>query len=246
MGNISRQEKKRIASLAVKKYRDRERLFVVEGEKSVQEFLVSPFKIRKIYYTRECDFSGRHPDTAEITADEMRQISNLKTASPVLAVVEIPSAETLPRNGLILALDDVQDPGNLGTIIRLADWFGIDSIVCSLCTADAYGPKTVQATMGSLTRVNIVYADLYLFLKPACEEIPVYGTFLEGENIYRAELSDNGIIVMGNEGKGISHRIAGLVSRKLLIPAFGHDNAESLNVAVAAAVTCSEFRRRNY
>jgi TrmH family RNA methyltransferase len=247
VGNISKQEKKHITSLAVKKYRDRERLFAVEGEKSVSEFLASSFRVRKIYHTHECDFSAHHPDSSRITTAEMQQISNLKTASPVLAIVEIPSTETgtVPDNGLILALDDIQDPGNLGTIIRLADWFGINHIVCSPFTADAYGPKTVQATMGSLTRVNLVYTDLYPFLKSAGEKNAIYGTFLAGENIYKAELSENGIIVMGNEGKGISPEITGLVSRKLLIPAFAGNAAESLNVAVATAIVCSEFRRKN-
>jgi TrmH family RNA methyltransferase len=244
--SLSRQERKYINSLAVKKYRDRERLFVVEGEKNVCEFLDSSFTVRKVYYTGECDFSDRHTEARRITSAEMQQISNLKTGSPVLAVVEIPGTETktIPRNELILALDDIQDPGNLGTIIRLADWFGINYIVCSLFTADAYGPKTVQATMGSLTRVNIVYAGLYEFLKPASKEMPVYGTFLEGENIYGTKLSANGIIVMGNEGKGISPEIAGLVSYRLMIPSFTPSAPESLNVAVAAAITCSEFKRR--
>jgi TrmH family RNA methyltransferase len=248
VANISKQEKKHINSLSVKKYRDKERLFVVEGEKSVTEFLNSSFKIRKIYCTHECRFSERHTDSIKITSTEMQQISNLKTASPVLAVVEIPSTETetIPSNELILALDDIQDPGNLGTIIRLADWFGINHIVCSLYTADAYGTKTVQATMGSLTRTNIVYTDLSSFLKHASKETPVYGTFLEGENIYESELSNSGIIVMGNEGRGISAEIAGYVSRKLLIPPFTDSSPESLNVAAATAITCSEFKRRNY
>ncbi|MDR1170222.1 MAG: RNA methyltransferase [Prevotellaceae bacterium] len=248
MESIGKQEKKYIKSLALKKYRDRERLFTVEGEKSVEEFLASSFNVHKVYYTGEYDFSNRHPDTKKITLMDMQQISNLKTASAVLAIVEIPSAEikAFPCNELILALDDIQDPGNLGTIIRLADWFGINHIVCSLFTADAYGPKTVQATMGSLTRINIIYTDLYPFLKSASGENHIYGTFLEGENIYETELSENGIIVMGNEGKGISREIAGLISRKLLIPAFARNAAESLNVAMATAITCSEFRRRNY
>lgn len=248
MANISKQEKKYINSLSVKKYRDRERLFVVEGEKSVMEFLNSSLKVRKVYHTHECDFSDRHPDVCKITPTEMQQISNLKTASPVLAVVEIPptEAETVSGNGLILALDDIQDPGNLGTVIRLADWFGIGHIVCSLHTADAYGPKTVQATMGSLTRISLVYTGLSSFLKRAGRDRPVYGTFLEGENIYEAELSENGIIVMGNEGRGISPEITGSVSRKLQIPSFANGAPESLNVAVAAAITCSEFKRRNY
>jgi TrmH family RNA methyltransferase len=239
-------DRKKIISLAIKKYRDKEQLFVVEGEKSVNEFLDSSFNVRMIYYTYGSDFSDKHPYAIKITPTEMQQISNLKTASSVLAVVEIPSVQiaTVPRNELILALDDIQDPGNLGTIIRLADWFGINYIVCSLYTADAYGPKTVQATMGSLTRIKIVYTDLYAFLEPLAKEIPIYGTFLEGENIYKTELSVNGIIVMGNEGKGISPKIAKLVSRKLLIPSFTDNSPESLNVAMATAITCSEFKRR--
>jgi TrmH family RNA methyltransferase len=246
VSNISKQEKKFINSLSVKKYRDKERLFTVEGEKSVIEFLESSFKVHKIYCTYEYDFSNEHPDTQKITLSEMQQISNLKTASPILAIVEIPTTETetIPYNELILALDDIQDPGNLGTIIRIADWFGIKYIICSMFTADAYGPKTVQATMGSLTRVNIIYADLYSFLKMANMKTVIYGTFLEGENIYKTELTTNGIIVMGNEGKGISTEIAGLISRNLLIPAFANSIAESLNVSVATAITCSEFRRR--
>jgi TrmH family RNA methyltransferase len=247
VGVISKQEKKHINTLFVKKYRDREGLFVVEGEKSVEEFLSSSFKVRKVYCIRECDFADKHPDATVIASSEMQQISNMKTASPVLAVVEIPAFETatIPDNELLIALDDIQDPGNLGTIIRLADWFGINHIVCSRFTADAYGPKTVQATMGSLTRVNVVYVDLYSFLQTASRETVIYGTFLEGENIYTAELTQNGIIVMGNEGKGISPDIAGLASRKLLIPSFANNAAESLNVAVATAVICSEFKRRN-
>jgi TrmH family RNA methyltransferase len=245
---LSKQERKRINSLSVKKYRDRERLFTVEGEKCVGEFLASPFKVREVYCTTESSFSSGYPEAVRISPAEMRQISNLKTASPVLAVVEIPPAEMnpVPENGLILALDDIQDPGNLGTIIRLADWFGIPCIACSPSTADAYASKTVQATMGSLTRVSLVYTDLYTFIETAGRDIPVYGTFLDGENIYTAELSENGIIVMGNEGRGISPAIAGLVSRKLLIPSLSHNSPESLNVAVAAAITCSEFKRRYF
>jgi TrmH family RNA methyltransferase len=245
---ISKQEKKHINSLSVKKYRDREGLFVVEGEKSVEEFLSSSFRVRKVYCTRECDFTDKHADTTVISLSEMQQISNLKTASPVLAIVEIPAFEiaTIPNDELLLALDDIQDPGNLGTIIRLADWFGIKHIVCSPFTADAYGPKTVQATMGSLTRVNVVYTGLYSFLQPASRETIIYGTSLEGENIYTTELTQNGIIVMGNEGKGISPEIAGLASRKLLIPSLANNAAESLNVAVATAIVCSEFKRRTY
>ena len=243
-GGLSRATKKYIASLSVKKYRDREQCFIVEGEKSVEEFIVSNFKVKAIYCTNECELHA--PEATKITATEMRQISNLKTASPVLAVVEIPVREPFPvsRDELVLALDEIQDPGNLGTIIRLADWFGIKRIVCSRCTVDAYGAKTVQASMGSLARVEVTYSDLRVFFGSLDKDILVYGTFLEGENIYDAELSSGGVVVTGNEGNGISPEIAEFVSRRLFIPPFGSRVSESLNVAVAAAIVCSEFRRR--
>jgi TrmH family RNA methyltransferase len=244
MANISNQERKYIKSLSVKKYRDAAGIFIVEGAKSVNEFLASSFRIRRIYSTSRDD-SSRCP-TTHITAAEMQQISNLKTPSSVLALVEIPkyATPTVPFEGLILALDEVQDPGNLGTIIRIADWFGIDYIVCSPFTADAYSPKTVQATMGSLARIKIVYTDLRPFLRQS--DVAIYGTFLKGENIYTSALSADGIVVMGNEGNGISANVAELITRKLRIPSFADEAPESLNVAVAVAITCSEFKRRTY
>jgi TrmH family RNA methyltransferase len=243
-GGLSRTAKKYITSLSVKKYRDREKCFPVEGEKSVAEFIASNFKVKAIYCTNECLL--RFPGSETITAAEMRQISNLKTASPVLAVVEIPVREqcTVSHDELVLVMDEIQDPGNLGTIIRLAEWFGIKRIVCSPRTADAYGSKTVQASMGSLARVEVIYADLRAFFTSLDSDIPVYGTFLEGENIYDARLSSGGVVVTGNEGNGISPEIAEFVSRRLFIPPFGARVSESLNVAVAAAIVCSEFRRR--
>jgi TrmH family RNA methyltransferase len=246
---LTKQDKKLIRSLAIKKYRDREGLFVVEGEKSVGEFVASGFGVRKVYHTSQYrNFPDRHTDRVQITMSEMQQITNLKTASPVLAIVEIPSTEIhsdVPRKELVLALDGVQDPGNLGTIIRLADWFGINHVVCSPFTADVYGPKTVQATMGSLTRVKVVYSDLCIFLKSLKNDVPVCGAFLNGENIYETTLPSTGVVVMGNEGNGISPQIAASVSKKLFIPPFGNNPSESLNVAVATAIVCSEFRRRH-
>ena len=149
------------------------------------------------------------------------------------------------QDQLVLALDGVQDPGNLGTIIRIADWFGISDIFCSADTADVWNPKVIQATMGSIARVRITYTDLVALIKEA--QVPVYGTLLDGDNIYQQTLSQNGIIVMGNEGNGISPEIRQLITNKLLIPDFntGDSHAESLNVAIATAITCSEFRRRN-
>ena len=193
---------------------------------------------------------GREP-TQLVTDDELRKLSFLQHPQEVLAVFEIPSPGSLPfREGLgvgsplSLALDGIQDPGNLGTIIRIADWFGITTIYCSEDTADCYNPKVVQATMGSLAHINIVYTDLEALLRQY--DGPIYGTLLDGQNIYQQELSSEGIIVMGNEGNGISPAIRQLVTHKLLIPNYNpsSETAESLNVAIATAITCAEFRRR--
>ncbi|MDR0558778.1 MAG: RNA methyltransferase [Prevotellaceae bacterium] len=243
---LTKAEKKYLNALSLKKYRDREACFIVEGEKSVAEFAASDFSVKKIYKTQDCKFSDNSVETVLISTSEMQQISNLKTPSPVLAVVEIPDSKMseFSENDLILVLDDIQDPGNLGALIRLADWFGIRQIICSPFSADAYGPKTVQATMGSLTRTHVNYRNLPDFLKSLNGKIPVYGTFLNGEIIYSSQLSSSGIIVMGNEGKGISSEVARHVSRRLYIPAFNENRPESLNVTTAAAIVCSEFRRR--
>ena len=185
-----------------------------------------------------------------VTDDELRRISFLQHPQQVLALFRLPQDISLssfhfPLSSLSLALDGVQDPGNLGTIIRIADWFGIDTIYCSEDTADAYNPKVVQATMGSIARVNIIYTDLLQLFESLPPSCPVYGTLLDGEDIYQQPLSCEGIIVMGNEGNGISEAIRQKVNRRLLIPCFREgDTAESLNVAIATAITCSEFKRR--
>ena len=191
------------------------------------------------------DYKTSQAHTIEVTADELRRISFLQHPQQVLAVFQLPQMpETTPQpHGLCLALDGVQDPGNLGTIIRIADWFGIDTIYCSTDTADAWNPKVVQATMGSIARVNIFYTELSDLLKATA--IPVYGTLLDGQDLYQQELSTDGIIVMGNEGNGISPAIRQLISHRLFIPSYRQgDTAESLNVAIATAITCAEFRRR--
>lgn len=186
----------------------------------------------------------------EADDEDIRKASFLKTPQDVLAVFKRPTwslAEADPASSLVLALDGIQDPGNLGTIIRLADWFGIEHIVCSLDTADVFSPKTVQATMGALAHVKVHYTDLAVYLKAQTEkQIPLFGTFLDGENMYSKELSANGIIVMGNEGNGIRPEIEELIDQKLYIPSFPpeRETSESLNVAIATAVICAEFRRR--
>ncbi|MFR9603188.1 MAG: RNA methyltransferase [Rikenellaceae bacterium] len=233
-----------VRSLHDKNGRTQHGLFIAEGEKLIGEIMESQLVVRKIYA-----LEGAMPfDGVEtISPKEMERISTLKSANKSVAVVEIPQysldVSTL-RDRLIIALDEVQNPGNLGTIIRLADWFGIEDIVCSPTSADLYNPKVVQATMGAITRVRVHYRPLVPLLKECNSTI--YGTLLDGENIYNAELQKTGVIVMGNEGRGLSPEVAQLVDQKLYIPPYPLDNSgsESLNVAIATAIVCSEFRRR--
>ena len=240
---ITRAEILDIKSLATKQGREEQGAFIAEGEKLVGEIRNSSLRIRRILQTKPIFADGEI-----ISEKEMERISQLKSANSVLAVVELPHnslAKAQPSKNLVLALDRVQNPGNLGTIIRLADWFGISDIVCSEDSADCFNPKVVQATMGAILRVRVHYTNLAKWLGEQ-RSAKVYGTFLEGENIYSAQLDKSGIIVMGNEGQGISTEVAATVSHKLLIPPYPADRcgSESLNVAVATAVICSEFRRR--
>lgn len=233
---IGKNEIKHIKSLSQKKFRDELALFAVEGEKLVQEALASDFEVENVY---------RIEDIGE---QAMSRITMLSSPSPVLAVVrkKLFDSSSVEAEGLILALDSVRDPGNLGTIIRIADWFGIRTILASRDTVDVYNPKVVQATMGAIFRVKLIYCDLPDTLEILSKSMPVYGTFLEGENIYTETLDKNAVIVMGSESNGISDKVASIVSRKIHIPSFtqGEATSESLNVAVASAITCSEFRRR--
>ena len=237
---LSKNQLKLVRSLELKKNRKKEGLFVAEGPKVVGDLLRAGYRVRLVFSTTE------RPDAIPITDDELRKLSFLQHPQEVLAVFEIPhpSAISHQPSALSLALDGIQDPGNLGTIIRIADWFGIDTIYCSEDTADVYNPKVVQATMGSLAHIHIVYCDLVELLQQY--DGPIYGTLLDGNDIYQQELSQQGIIVMGNEGNGISQHVRPLVTHKLLIPNFNKNSetAESLNVAIATAITCSEFRRR--
>lgn len=245
---ISKNQIKFIRQLEQKKYRHREGLFVAEGTKVVGDMLRHN-QPKMLFATR--DFLNAHPsadcEVVEVTDEELQRISFQQHPQQVLALFPIPSgADPLPNltTQLALALDGVQDPGNLGTIIRIADWFGIDTIICSNDTVDAWNPKVVQATMGSLARVNLIYTNLTTLLDALPEDYPVYGTFLDGENIYQQSLPANGLIVMGNEGNGISEAIRQRINHRLLIPTFRQgDTADSLNVAIASAITCSEFRR---
>ena len=249
MAGISNNEIKRVKALQQKKFRDETGLFTVEGEKMVDEAVASPFKVENIY---------RREDIGE---DAMKRISALSSPSPVLAVVRKPEdiyindvsklTSRLSKGGLYLALDTIRDPGNLGTILRIADWLGIDAVFATKDTVDVFNPKVVQATMGAIFRVKMHYVDL-----PALSDVvltaggKIFGTFLDGLNIYSRPL-DNGdeapvLIVIGNESEGISPAMAKLVTDRLYIPPYPADDpgSESLNAAVATALTVAEFRRR--
>lgn len=236
-----------VRALADKRGRAEHGLFIAEGEKLIGELRASALHVRKIY-ALEGVFEG--PEVETVAPRDMERLSQLKTPSNSVALVEIPRyrlhSDAL-KGQLTLALDEVQNPGNLGTIIRLADWFGIRDIVCSEGSADCFNPKVVQATMGAILRVRVHYTPLAPLLAGAAGAgIPVYGTFLEGENIYDTDLSPTGIIVMGNEGRGVTPEIARCVTRKLFIPPWPADRrgSESLNVAMATGIVCAEFRRR--
>jgi len=245
---ISKNLAKLVRALEQKKHRRQAHLFVAEGTKTVHD-LMAVMSPERIIAVEEWYRRNGVPTDVVATADELRRVSFVQHPQEVMALFPLPAeTETLPPQDaqtLTLALDDVQDPGNLGTIVRVADWFGIGRIVCSRATADAFAPKVVQATMGSIARVDVHYVDLPQWLESLPPEVPVYGTFLDGRPLYDEPLSAGGVIVMGNEGNGISPRVAACVGHRLLIPSFpaGRPTAESLNVAVATAIVCAEFRR---
>ena len=243
---ISKNTVKLVRSLEMKKFRREKKLFVAEGPKVVGDLISGGFKPHAIYATDgalAAEYGGEM-----ITADELHRISFLQHPQRLLAVFNMPEQEAArpEEDRLSLALDGIQDPGNLGTIIRIADWFGIENIYCSEDTADAFNPKVVQATMGSLAHVKIIYGSLTEMTDGMPEGFPVYGTMLDGSDLYAEELLPSGLIVMGNEGNGISRAMAQRLTKKLLIPNYStqSERAESLNVAVATAIVCAEFRRR--
>ncbi|REG96257.1 TrmH family RNA methyltransferase [Flavobacterium aquicola] len=240
---LSKNQIKLISSLQQKKYRFANQLFFAEGVKVIQELVKSNFELEHLYTTKE-DFKEIAPNKITlISENELNKISALSTPNTCLAVFKIPSESKINESGLILALDSIRDPGNLGTILRLCDWFGIQQLICSKETVDIYNPKVVQATMGSITRVNVNYVDLVSFLEKT--KLPVFGTFMDSDNIYKAALPQEGIIVMGNEANGISESIEKLVTKRITIPRFGElQITESLNVATATAIILSEFRRK--
>lgn len=255
---LSANQVKHIHSLKQKKFREIHRQFVAEGSKLVLEILNSPYRVIAVYalpgwlQPNEKLLQSKKIPFTEITGKEMERITALASPGPVLAVAEIPENTGLSDDifdDLVIALDNISDPGNLGTIIRIADWFGIRNVVCSENTVDLYNPKVIQATMGSVARVKVNYCNLPRFLSSVKPGIKIYGAFMEGRNIYSEALVQQGILVIGSESGGISPEVTARITDRISIPFYtatrGQTHAESLNASVATAIICSEFRRRN-
>lgn len=237
---LTKSRLKLIKSLSRKKNRDEHQLFVVEGYKSIQELVQTHLRLEQVIVTSGNDRLD-HLDPDVISSKEMQQISSLKTPPGYLAVFGCPVLDQLPDKGLVLALDNIQDPGNLGTIIRMCDWFGIEHIVCNMQTVDVYNPKCVQATMASLARVQVHYVDLPKWLGGI--DLPLFNTAMDGDSIYDCALPHNAVMVMGNESSGISESIMAM-GKKITIPSYStHQSTESLNVATATAVVIAQWRR---
>ena len=231
-----------ITSLGSKKYRQKYNLFVVEGVKNIGEVIKSSIKVKELFITEDLWPEVTSIKKTIIDEKDLKKISYLTTPNVGLALCELPEAEVLDNlKGLTIALDDIRDPGNLGTIVRLADWFGVENILCTKESVDLYNPKVIMSTMGSFSRVKVHYIDLKTFL--STYDGNIFGTFMEGESIYENTLPQEGILVMGNEANGISKAIENLTTHKISIPFFGQKgNTESLNVAVATSVILGEFK----
>lgn len=236
---ISKSEIKSITQLRQKKYRDSRNLFIAEGPKVIRELMAEGLKLNRFFSTEISEITASHH--SHLTSQELKKISNLKTANTSLAIFEKPTPQKFEDKGLVIALDAVRDPGNLGTIIRLCDWFGITQILCSKDTADCYNPKVIQATMGSIARVSVHYISLKEVLQNS--KLPVFGAFMDGKNVYKSNLPKEAILVMGNEANGVSEEISAVISETISIPQFGKTATESLNVATATAILLSEFKR---
>jgi TrmH family RNA methyltransferase len=242
MNTISKNQQKLINSLKYKKYRHKNGLFVVEGIKVIKEFLKSSYSLHSLYSVADI-FSLKSKSIHIISPEDLKAISFLTTPQVALAIFEIKPQKKLKVKSLSLSLDGVRDPGNLGTIIRMCDWFGIKKLICSQDTVDCYNPKTVQASMGSLSRVKVYYVNLFETLKQT--HLPLFGADMNGESIYKANISQESIIVLGSESHGISEGINNLITKKISIPQFGKgQQTESLNVAMAGSIILSEFKRR--
>ena len=240
--SISKNQIKLITSLSQKKYRQKHKLFIAEGVKVVGEFLASSFELETLFCLDGLESKVSDQKIVRISENDLKKISSLKTPNKMLGLFRIPTQKPQKKSNLIMALDAVNDPGNLGTIIRLCDWFGVDQIICSNDTVDSFNQKVVQASMGSLTRVSIHYLDLANYLTNT--NLPAFIADMNGVNVYNTQLPKEGILVMGNEANGVCEEIKQLVTNKIAIPRFGAiQETESLNVATASAILLSEFRR---
>ncbi len=238
---LSKSLIKLIASLQIKKYRERNQLFVVEGEKGVNEFLDSNFELAYLFVSDASKLSKREVERTFVSELELKKISSLKNPSGVLAVFKMNQVVEIDYNCSTVVLDGINDPGNLGTIIRLCDWFGVSQIICSQDTVDCFNAKVVQSTMGSLTRVNIIYTDLSQYLSKVA--LPIYAAMMDGSSLYKEEFTSEFILVMGNEANGVTDGVMNQVQNHVTIPKFGLQQTESLNVATATGIILSEIRR---
>lgn len=239
---VSKNQIKLITSLQQKKYRIVNQMFFAEGIKVIQELLASNFELVHLYTTQNDFESVSTGKKTVIDTSDLKKITALAVPNTCLALFKMATEKPVVDTGLVVALDSIRDPGNMGTILRLCDWFGVNQIVCSKETVDLYNPKVVQATMGSIARVNVRYLDLTSYINSST--LPVFGTFMDGDTIYKSVLPQSGIIVMGNEANGISAAIESSIKHRLSIPRFGTiQKTESLNVATATAIILSEFKR---
>ena len=240
--SISKNQLKLITSLSQKKYRQKHHLFIAEGVKVIHELLNSTFKIEILFCTDDFETTISNDKIVRVSENELKKISTLKSPNKTLGIFKIPEEKPIQSSGLIVALDAINDPGNLGTIIRLCDWFGISQLICSKDTVDCYNQKVVQASMGSLTRITIHYTHLQNYLTES--KLPSFIADMNGKNVYKTSLPKEGILIMGNEANGVSEDIKNLIQHKISIPRFGEtQETESLNVATATAILLSEFRR---
>jgi len=239
---LSKNQFKLINGLKKKKFRIQNNLFIAEGIKIVEELISSKFKLKTLFCTEDYTNKLQVENIQIISDKELKNISEFTSPNQVLAIFEIPEKDTIKNTGFTLVLDEINDPGNLGTIIRLCDWFAVDQIICSTNTVDCFNPKVVQSSMGSLSRVSIIYSDLKPFLEK--ETRPIYGALLNGENLYKTSLPKNAVLIMGNEANGINKEVQNTITKPITIPQFGNvQNTESLNVATATAILLSEFKR---
>ena len=239
---VSKNQIKLITSLQQKKYRNEHKLFIAEGVKVIQELLESNFVLEHLFVTEAIFDEVKHSQRTLVKEEDMKRITALSSPSSCLALFKIPNEPKIDTKGLIVALDDIRDPGNLGTIIRLCDWFGVAQLLCSKETVDVYNPKVIQSTMGSISRVNVNYVDLNKFISD--NPLPVFGTFMDGKNVYKEALPKEAILILGNEANGISESLEQSIKHRIAIPRFGAiQRTESLNVATASAIFLSEFRR---